>query len=169
MDKKIIFKGKKVIDDMTDRKQAKRNETKELDDTVLEHINQVNMINNYYINNSCCHEKLLKREIDRKINSYKSQDIQKEIYNNLLLISLNEIVEKLVESKLKCHYCSCNLLILYKDVRAQNQWTLDRIDNDMCHSNDNTIISCLKCNLQRRDRDMNKFLFTKKLKINKIT
>lgn len=168
MDKTIKFKGKKTIDDMTDRKNAKRNETKDLDDTDLNHINQLTMINNYYINNSCCHEKLLKREIDRKINSYKSQDIQRDLYNELLLISLSEVVEKLVVSKLKCHYCSCDVLVLYKDVRAQNQWTLDRIDNDKCHSNENTIISCLKCNLQRRTRDMNKFLFTKKLKINKI-
>ena len=169
MDKTITFKGKKTIDDMTDRKNAKRNETKDLDDHCLEHNYQLNMINNYYLNQSCDNEKLLKREIDKKINSYKSQDIQRELYNELLLISLNDVVEKLVASKLKCYYCLCDILILYKDVIAQNQWTLDRIDNDKCHSNENTIISCLKCNLQRRTRDMNKFLFTKKLKINKIT
>ena len=27
-------------------------------------------------------------------------------------------------------------------------WTLDRINNDLSHTNDNTCISCLKCNLQ---------------------
>lgn len=168
MEKKIKFTGKKTIDDMTDRKNSKRNETKELDDTYLTHIEQLSMINKYYLNESCIYEILLKREIQKKINSYKSQDINKELYDELLLISLTDIVEKLVESKLKCYYCSCDVLILYKDVRAQNQWTLDRIDNNKCHSNENTIISCLKCNLQRRSRDMNKFLFTKKLKINKI-
>ena len=35
-------------------------------------------------------------------------------------------------------------------VRDEQQWTLDRIDNDKCHSDENTVISCLKCNLQRR-------------------
>ena len=169
MDKTIKFSGKKTIDDMTDRKNAKRNETKELDDIYLDHVKQLNMINNFYLNNICDNEKLLKREIEKKINSYKAQDIDKKIYNNLLLISLNDTVEKLVASKLKCYYCSCDVLILYKDVRANNQWTLDRIDNDQCHSNENTIISCLKCNLQRRTRDMKKFLFTKKLKINKLS
>lgn len=168
MDKKITFIGKKTIDDMTDRKNAKRNETKELDDVYLVHKEQLNMINNYYLTESCDNETLLKREIQKKINSYKSQDVNKELYDELLLISLNDVVEKLVASKLKCYYCSCDVLILYKDVRAQNQWTLDRIDNDKCHSNENTIISCLKCNLQRRTRDKDKFLFTKKLKINKI-
>lgn len=169
MQKKITFIGKKTIDDMTDRKNAKRNETKQLDDIYLEHKKQLDMINNYYLNETCDNEVMLKREIQKKINSYKSQDINKELYNDLLLISLNDVVEKLVASKLKCYYCSCDILILYKDVRDQNQWTLDRIDNDKCHSNANTLISCLKCNLQRRTRDMNKFLFTKKLKINKIT
>lgn len=168
MDKKITFTGKKTIDDMTDRKNAKRNETKELDDNCLGHNEQLNMINNYYVSGTCDNDTLLKREIQKKINSYKSQDINKELYDELLLISLNDIVEKLVASKLKCYYCSSNILILYKDVRAQNQWTLDRMDNDKCHSNENTIISCLKCNLQRRTRDMNKFLFTKKLKIDKM-
>lgn len=167
--KRIIFKGKKTIDDMTDKKNAKRNETKLLDDIYLEHKEQLNMINQFYLDDKCDNDSLLKREIQKKINSYKYQDINKEIYNELLLISLKDVIEKLVASKLKCYYCSCNVLILYKDVRADNQWTLDRIDNELCHSNENTIISCLKCNLQRRTRDMNKFLFTKNLKINKLT
>ena len=169
MDKKILFKGKKTIDDMTDKKNAKRNETKDLDDIYIKHSNQLNMITNFFLTNKCDNQDLLKREIDKKINSYKSQDIQKELYDKLLLISLNETVQKLVESELKCYYCSCDLFILYKNVREEHQWTLDRIDNNKCHSNENTIISCLKCNLQRRTRDMNKFLFTKKLTINKIT
>jgi len=168
MEKKITFTGKKTIDDMTDRKNAKRNETKDMDDIYLQHGEQLTMINKYYLSEKCNNETILKREIQKKINSYKAQDIDKEIYDNLLLISLADVVEKLVSSKLKCYYCSCDILILYKNVRDQNQWTLDRIDNDKCHSNDNTIISCLKCNLQRRRRDMDKFLFSKKLKINKI-
>ena len=154
---------------MTDKKNAKRNETKDLDDIYIKHSNQLNMITNFFLTNKCDNQDLLKREIDKKINSYKSQDIQKELYDKLLLISLNETVQKLVESELKCYYCSCDLFILYKNVREEHQWTLDRIDNNKCHSNENTIISCLKCNLQRRTRDMNKFLFTKKLTINKIT
>jgi hypothetical protein len=164
----IIFKGKKTIDDMTDKKNAKRNETKDLDDTQINYKNQIEMIYKFYLTSNCENEKILKREIDRKINSYKSQDIQREFYDELLLIRFDDVIEKLVSSKLKCYYCYCELFILYKDVRAPNQWTLDRINNDKCHSKENTIISCLKCNLQRRTQNMDKFLFTKKLKINKI-
>ena len=38
--------------------------------------------------------------------------------------------------------------------------SLDRIDNNLCHSNENTVIACLKCNLQRRCQDAKKFTFT---------
>ena len=47
------------------------------------------------------------------------------------------------------------------------QWSLDRIDNSIPHTNDNVIISCLKCNLQRRCQNKDNFLFTKQLKIEK--
>ena len=81
---------------------------------------------------------------------------------------LEDVLEKLVERKLTCFYCSKQLFVLYKNVREPLQWTLDRIDNDLNHSKENTCISCLKCNLQRRVTDSGKFIFTKKLKINKV-
>lgn len=106
----------------------------------------------------------LLREIDKKINSYKTQDINKNKYdgNN---ITREETIEKLVGSKLKCYYCKNNVLLFYNKVRDMEQWTLDRIDNSINHSNDNVIIACLKCNLQRRCQNKDKFLFTKQLKI----
>ena len=55
--------------------------------------------------------------------------------------------------------------ILYKDLKQKNQWSLDRIDNDIGHNTDNVVISCLKCNLDRGTKDINKFNFTKKLKL----
>jgi len=190
MDKIISFTGKHTIDKMSSfdnlinkekknnnednlkelntlKIKAKRNQTIHLDDIFLDYNCQVEMINQLYLIDSCKEEVLLKREIDKKINGYKQQDINKKIFNESLLISLPETIEKLVSSKLKCFYCKCNVLILYKDVRDEKQWTLDRIDNDKCHSNLNTLISCLKCNLQRRTRDMEKFKFTKQLRIKK--
>ena len=189
MDKIIAFTGKHTIDKMNSmeisnefknvsiqdnlktlnnsKNKAKRLETIHLDDAYLDYNCQVEMINTLYLTGSCKENVLLKREIDKKINSYKHQDINKKIFDETLLISLDDVIEKLVSSKLKCSYCKCNVLILYKDVRDEKQWTLDRIDNDKCHSTINTIISCLKCNLQRRTRDMEKFKFTKQLKIKK--
>jgi len=136
---------------------------------------QLAMINQLYLNYTNNPKKrqtdisfCIKKEINKKINGYKHQDIKKGIYNDSLLINMEDILEKMVASKLKCFYCKCNVNILYKFVREESQWTLDRIDNDLCHSSDNTIISCLKCNLNRRNTNKEKFLFTRNLKIKKL-
>ena len=57
------------------------------------------------------------------------------------------------------------MYILYEFVRENSQWSLDRIDNDIGHNNDNVLISCLECNLKRRKQNKDKFLYTKNLKI----
>ena len=103
-----------------------------------------------------------------KLNSYKNQDIKKNIYNQDKLITIEEIIEKLVISKLSCYYCKKNVKILFVKVRDDYQWTLDRIDNSICHNNNNTVICCLKCNLERRIQNSNNFKFTKQLKIKKL-
>ena len=71
----------------------------------------------------------------------------------------------LVGCKLTCHYCNTHVKIIYKVVRDNQQWSLDRIDNDDGHSRVNTIVSCLDCNLKRRCINKDKFVFTKKLNI----
>ena len=84
------------------------------------------------------------------------------------MISLEDIIEKLVLSKLKCYYCKQKLYIFSNISRNKYQWTLDRINNFQEHSNTNTIISCLKCNLQRRKKNSEKFLFSKQLETKQI-
>jgi len=110
----------------------------------------------------------LKSELHNKIQGYKYQDINKDIFNLDTLITLEDLLEKLLGSKLKCYYCNKPVSVLYKNVREPLQWTLDRINNDLSHTKDNTCIACLKCNLQRRLMDAKKFTFTKQLKINKV-
>ena len=78
---------------------------------------------------------------------------------------MEELKEKLVVSKLKCHYCFQQLLLIYNIVREGSQWTLDRIDNDLEHTAINTVIACLKCNIQRGRICKKKFLFTKQLRL----
>ena len=113
-------------------------------------------------------QSLLLSELNHKIQGYKGQDIKKEIHEQTFLITLEDVLEKLLSSQLTCCYCSKPIYILYKNVREPLQWTLDRIDNDLGHTKANTCIACLKCNLQRRMIDADKFTFTKKLKIQKI-
>ena len=98
-----------------------------------------------------------------KLDSYKQQDKKKayDDYNNF--ITLENIIHKLVAYNMKCYYCNNKTLILFKNLRDDYQWTLDRINNYDEHSNDNTRICCLKCNLQRRRKNSEKFKFTKQL------
>ena len=109
-----------------------------------------------------------RKALESKINGYKHQDIKKEVYDVETLISLEEVISKLINTSLCCEYCSKHVKILYRQVRDPLQWTLDRIDNDLNHSNKNTVISCLSCNLKRRLTDKEKFEFTKKMKIVKV-
>ena len=85
-----------------------------------------------------------------------------------LFITFDQIVEKLVISKLKCYYCKCKMLLCYQEKREGKQWTLDRIDNSIGHFTDNVVCSCLDCNLKKRTRDSEKFRFSKQMKIKKI-
>ena len=112
--------------------------------------------------------KLFDKELNKKMQSYKQQDKNKNRFNAELIIKKDEILEKLVISKLKCYYCKCDVNIIYTNVKQPNSWTLDRLDNSLGHYNSNTVICCLKCNLQKRKREPEGFKFLKQLIIKKI-
>jgi len=109
--------------------------------------------------------KIMLKQIERKISSYKQQDIDKKLLNNEKFINTKNIIEKLIESEIKCYYCKCEMYILYKNVRDLKQWSVDRVNNDLGHDNDNIVLACLDCNLKRRRKSADKFLFTKQLNI----
>lgn len=162
--KTINIKGKHNINMINGEKNAIRQTIRDnITDYTLEHADQIKLINQLYLKIPVINETTVMRELEKKICGYKNQDIKKNIYNEQLLISKDEVIEKLVASKLKCYYCRCNVEILYTCVREKVQWTLDRINNDDCHSNINTVIACLKCNLDRRVTNIDKFKFTKQL------
>jgi hypothetical protein len=165
--KKIIITGKNNIDSFKSKENKIKIKSLNQEYNIEE---QLYVINNIYNNNTLNNfiYKFTIREIENKINSYKHQDIKKNIFNGNLLIKYKEVINKLFISKLKCDYCSDNIKIIYRISRDNKQWTLDRINNDLCHSSSNTIISCLQCNIKRKLIDKYKFEFTKKLKIIKI-
>jgi hypothetical protein len=126
-------------------------------------------INNEIINNELKKDEItFEREIKKKLNSYKNQDKQKNKYDSEKIITYNEIIQKLYDSKLKCYYCNCDMVILFNKKREGCQWTLERFDNNIGHYETNTCISCLKCNLQRRTDNYEYFKNGKQLKINII-
>lgn len=106
-----------------------------------------------------------RREIEKKLSGYKQQDLKKDRYNNAEFITLNHVTDMMKQCELKCKYCSCELYILYDNVREKRQWTIDRIDNTIGHNVGNVHLACLGCNLKRRNMSDAKFDFTKNLTI----
>lgn len=111
--------------------------------------------------------KTIRRELNKKISSYKSQDKKNGKYDEEQHISYEQLLEKLTSCKLKCYYCNSNLFLLYQKRGEPMQWSLERFDNNLGHYDSNTCISCLKCNLQRRTSNHEYFKFSKNLSITK--
>jgi len=109
--------------------------------------------------------KLIEKQIKKKLSSYKQQDILKKIHDINKFISFKEIINKMETEKLECYYCHQIMYLLYEYCREPKQWTLDRINNEKGHDNDNIVLSCLECNLKRRRINKESFVFTKNLKI----
>ena len=107
------------------------------------------------------------RHIKEKLNGYLSQDRLQKRVNTGEHISYMEALEKIVDCGQRCYYCSDEVLLLYTVSRETMQWTLDRIDNDVRHSVDNVVVSCLGCNLSKRRRDTEGFRATKQLVLHK--
>ena len=127
---------------------------------------QIKIINDISCNNLENNvTKIAIQEINKKISSYKQQDINKKMLDNEQFIDFNCVIYKMNECELKCRYCKCEMSILYDITREMKQWSVDRIDNDKGHNKDNFHLACLECNLKRRRRTDEKFLFTKQLKL----
>jgi hypothetical protein len=137
--------------------------TFEKQNEIINNINNTNNILNKEEDKNA--SKILIKQIEKKISSYKQQDVDKKVLNNEKIINLKCIIDKLIETEIKCYYCKCKMLVLYENVREPKQWTVDRINNDLGHNNDNFVLACLDCNLKRRCRSADKFLFTKQLNI----
>ena len=129
---------------------------------------QIVYIDNLFNDISFQHDNYIHHELKQKYNSYKQQDKLKRKYNPDLHITYTEMIDKLYESRLKCYYCNCSVCIIYNKKKTTNQWSLERFDNNIGHYKDNTCISCLRCNLQRRTNNHEYFKFSKQIKINRI-
>ena len=170
MNKPIEIKGKRNIDKLFNNDSpAIRTSSiaSKVDKIWLEHYVQINIINKLYLNINFKDNNLIINDLKKKISGYKSQDLKKNIFKEQDFIDYETLIQRMVESKMKCFYCRCNMYLIYENVRQMNQWTLDRIDNHIGHNKNNLVISCLECNLKRRNTDKDKFLFTKRLNIKK--
>ena len=165
--KKIVIKGKRNIDGIKGEKEKTRKITSNVNKKVFNKISQVEYLNKLYLAENYDGIDFVKKEVERKLYGYKNQDVKKKKLSDKL-ISYEECLEKLVISKLKCYYCKTDCLLTYENVREQSQWTLDRIDNTIGHNTDNVVICCLECNLERKNKSQDKYMFDMNLKIEKI-
>jgi hypothetical protein len=176
-EKKVIITGtvtkyqmKKVIKKLEDVKERKKMDHVSLEMFSWE--NQYSLLNMLTTKTNDDLDKTnintVKKQISSKLNNYKQQDVIKKVHDERKIINLEQVIDKLQESGLKCLYCKEEVYILYKLVREMKQWTLDRIDNDIGHFHENVVISCLDCNLKRRKKSSNAFLFTKQMNIVRV-
>ena len=172
---KIIKEGKKLailnfgarLNETLKASENLKKKGVKIDKKWLNYKEQLRLINCIYLDIEEKNINLLISDLKKKISGYKAQDVRKNILLPLKFITYEILLQKLVESKLKCYYCKKEMALIYENVRQMNQWTLDRINNNLGHNSDNVLISCLECNLKRKDIDKDKFLFTKQLKIKK--
>jgi len=162
-----------LIEDHKKIKNKKRavaeNWTFTCDDYAYE--NQLNNIKKIVENNYQSTDQTTKialQQINKKIYGYKQQDIIKKLLNNEKFITLESVTNKMIECELKCYYCINTMNVLYDISRESKQWSVDRINNDLGHNIDNFYLACLECNLKRRRRSDEKFLFTKQMKLVKV-
>jgi len=130
--------------------------------------NQIKMIIDISNNNFNYYDdvtKIIIQQIKNKIYGYKHQDIIKKHLNEEKFLTFQSVIQKMIECELKCRYCKEEMFVLYDVSRELYQWSVDRIDNDVGHNVDNFHLACLECNLKRRRRTDEKFLFTKQLNI----
>ena len=164
--KSIKISGKRNVDSFKPKNERKRKIlTKITEKNELLKANQHELVKKICADEDFSGNVFVKKELKRKIKSYKMQDMKKNKLDEEKLIKLDECIDKLVLSRMKCYYCMEDMLLVYENVREPKQWTLDRIDNSIGHINENVVICCLDCNLKRRTMNDKKFKFSKQMKI----
>lgn len=172
--KKIIFgfsmtpekKGKKAKEPKEEQvKEAKQR--KIVEDNKWENLTideEIQLIKNCMENKISTREKLLAQQMKGKLGSYRCQDRLKDKYEESKFITLAATIKKIHEQSHNCFYCKNKMKLLYSNVREPCQWTLERIDNDYGHNEDNVKIACLQCNIRRRTMYHERYIATHEIK-----
>lgn len=109
------------------------------------------------------YKSIIEKEIKRKKLGYDQQDKRKDRYFEEN-IKPEEIRRKLLDQRLCCYYCK-EKMVMNGQSMDKRQWTLDRIENHVGHTEKNVVASCLECNLRKRRRDSEKFKYGKQLQM----
>lgn len=156
--KKINFNVKKS------ERKLNQNTKKIVNETLMHE--QHTILNRIYLDDKTMENKdLYLSMLKKKWQGYKQQDKKHNIYHEGFFITFENMLKKMVASKMSCFYCKESCLFIYSESYENHQWTLDRIDNNKGHTCENTVISCLQCNLARGNIDHERFKESKKIRI----
>jgi RNase P subunit RPR2 len=164
----VCIAGKRNVDKLSKSDKPKRARTLKwtIDDAYFDYNKQMEVLRRLIADDPALEERnFFKKEIKVKLDGYARQDVANGIHDLSAIISLDATIELLLIGKLKCAYCRECCELIYKDVMTPRQWTLDRVDNDRGHNDNNVVLACLACNLQRRTMDAERFKFGKQLRI----
>lgn len=105
----------------------------------------------------------IRNNISSKVRSYLQQDKNNKRIHLSGPLECKDVYELLLESLGKCYYCKSEILVYYQKYRDKAQWTMERKDNNVGHCRSNCVVSCLGCNLQRRNQNIEKFKQSKNI------
>ena len=164
----VCIAGKRNVDKLMNKEKPQRTRTMKwtIDDAFFNYDKQMEVLRRLIADDQSLEErKFFIKEIKNKLNGYSRQDVANGVLDLSAIISLDATIELLLVNKMRCAYCRECCQLIYKDVMAPRQWTLDRVDNDQGHNDGNVVLACLACNLQRRTMDAERFKFGKQLRV----
>ena len=106
----------------------------------------------YYNNNKALIKKRrqsFESQLKRKCNNCKIHDKHYKRYVAENFITTDWIKAQLNKQKNKCHYCKRVMKLEKFQNNDKEMYTIDRINNKYCHTQDNCLVACYKCNLSR--------------------
>ena len=166
-DRKIEIKGKKNTDALLGR-PTRRSVLKGYDNlSAFTEAYQISCANRMFMGEDFAERKLVENEVTRKLTGYRAQDKKNEVWDHRNFVSLEDVTELLVASRLKCFYCLRFTPLVFEEPNHPAQWTLDRIDNNQGHNRGNVKIACLGCNVKRGTSDSARFKESKIVRVDK--
>ena len=93
--------------------------------------------------------------VKNKVASYTRQDIKMNRVTDEN-VTVEDVERKLKESCMRCFYCGIKMIKM--ETSGRIQWTLDRKENHIAHTDANTVVACLQCNLKKRRQETQRFI-----------
>ena len=90
--------------------------------------------------------------IARRIEGHKIYDQNNDLYNEEQFIDVDNIKALIHKQYNSCYYCRKPLTYSIRGVKTTNM-SIDRIDSSVGHIKKNVRISCLHCNVIKKNRD----------------